>query len=87
MENLKSTLSAEQTAHIQAEIDGLISTRRSLFHFVPTESNLVMLFVLADGNQVQIPIKDVYKVRNLIGEVRTYLDERELWNERKLNRN
>ena len=84
MENLKSVLEAEQTASIQADIESIISTRRQLFHFVPSENNLIITFTLEDGNRVQVPIHDPYKVRTLIREVRDYLEERELVSERRL---
>ncbi len=86
MENSLNLLPEEQKASIQADIDAIIFTRRQLFHFIPTESNLVMTFSLADGQQVPIPIQDPYKVRMLVGEVRNYLEEQELANERKLNK-
>jgi hypothetical protein len=85
MENKNAVLQEEQTACIQAAIENIISTRHQLFHFAPTENNLVMTFTLPDGNQVQVPIQDPYKVRMLIGEVRNYLGERQLLKERELN--
>ena len=60
MKDSKNTFLKEQTDFIQVDIDHIISTRRQLFHFVPTESNLVMTFRLADGEQVEVPIQDVY---------------------------
>lgn len=84
MDKLISVLDSEQTACIQAEIENLVSTRRQLFHFVPSETNLIMKFTLAGGDQLEIPIQDQFKVRMLIREVREYLEQKEFLNERKL---
>ena len=77
-------LPAEQITIIQEELKKIDFIRRQLFHFVPSENNLVMTFTLSDGNQVNIPIKDPYKTRMFIQEVRTYLGEQELGQERQL---
>lgn len=74
----------EQIAGIQEELCKIDFIRRQLFHFVPSETNLMMTFTLPDGNQVHIPIKDPYKTRMFIQEVRTYLGEQELQQERQV---
>jgi hypothetical protein len=79
-------LPVEQIASVQQELTHIDFTRRQLFHFVPTEHNLVMTFTLPDGQQVQVPIENPYKTRMLLAEVRTYLGEQELLQERQLNR-
>ena len=85
MEDPINVLQEEQNARIQLDIEKIISTRQQLFNFVPTPNNLIMTFKLEDGNQVQVPIRDPYKVRMLIREVRDYLSEQELLKERQLH--
>ncbi|QNF31370.1 hypothetical protein HUW51_01020 (plasmid) [Adhaeribacter swui] len=82
----KPILPAEQMANVQQQLSDLDFTRRQLFHFVPTEHNLVMTFTLPDGQPVNVPIENPYKTRMLLAEVRTYLGEQELLQERQLNR-
>ena len=79
-------LPAEQMASIQQELAHIDFTRRQLFHFVPTEHNLVMTFTLPNGQLVKVPIENPYTTRMLVAEVRTYLGEQELLQERQYNR-
>lgn len=82
----QSLLPAEQIARIQQELAQIDFTRRQLFHFVPTENNLVLTFTLPNGQLVNVPVENPYKTRMLLAEVRTYLGEQELLQERQLNR-
>ncbi|PSR56297.1 hypothetical protein AHMF7605_23755 [Adhaeribacter arboris] len=86
MKNSEIISPDEQITFIQEELNTIDLMRRQLFHFVPSENNLVMTFTLQDGNQVNIPIQNPYKTRMFIEEVRTYLGEQELVNERKLSK-
>ncbi|RDC64408.1 hypothetical protein [Adhaeribacter pallidiroseus] len=82
----KPNLPTEQMASIQQELTHISFTQRQLFHFIPTEHNLALTFTLPNGQLVKGPIENPYNTRMLLAEVRTYLGEQELLQERQLNR-